>query len=379
MKRIMIVATITLMSLSVWIIKESKAQKDQANAQKYDQQKNWFEINAQGTLKIVRNKKGEIIFGADRMPNEGYSIAYQLLDPKTKKPLGSPRIFFAVGNHYSKDQLKCEECEKLWKRKRDQAIATVTDGTLRINSDFYYLEKEGKLKIVRTIENISNQLVQLIAIRTQYDSRLGSTKATQFGKVRQKLSRDQSPFLVPGHAFNSNFSGFASPNITPSCTACPPYCDLPLNASAGEKELICVDCPKDGSSVLNYLAMSIPVGQYPQTEIDKQRSMGMCQHSIIVDVWNGTAFVDGRNISLGEGEVLCVDCPKGGAENLIVQPVSGRGGIVDPRRNLRNSGLCQLAVDVDKGGAMASDLKNDSQLGPGEHHAVIVILDPERK
>jgi len=384
MKRIVFVALALLFGLSLWIVKDSWAQKSNTNDLGQYQQRNWFEINTWGTLKVVRNRQGREIFGPGRSPNEGYSIAYQRLHPTTKKPIEAPKVFFAVGDHFSEKQLLCEECKR---RQRDQAVATVTtmDGILRINSDFYFLEREGKLKIVRTIENISNYPVRLVSIRAQYDARLGSDKATQFGKdksYKPRKTAQTQPQFAPSSAFVSGFWTPAAPLFHPSCDPCPPYCDLSLIASPGEKELICVECPKDGISVLEYMAISVPVGQYPQTEIDKQKANGECEHSIIVDVWDRHVIVDGKLKNLGEGEVVCVDCPKTGGETLIVQPVSGRGGVIDPKRNLRNSGLCQFAIDVDKGSSLASTLNKgetqDGQLGPGEQQAVVVILDTER-
>jgi len=387
MKKIMFVTLALSFVLSLWIIKGGWAKQSNPNDIGQRQQKNLFDINVWGTLKVVRNKEGKEIFGPGRPPNEGYSIAYQRLNPTTYKPIEAPKVFFADGDHSSEKRLLCEECEKRRKRERDQAVATVTttDGVLRINSDFYFLEKEGKLKIVRTIENISNYPVQLISIRAQYDARLGSNKATQFGKDKSykghKTAQTQ-PQFSPSNAFGSGFWTPAAPLFHPSCDPCPPQCDLSLIASAGEKELICVECPKDGSSILEYMAISVPVGQYPQAVIDKQRANGECDHPIIVDVWNGNVIADGKLRNLGEGDIICVDCPKTGGQTLIVQPVSGRGGAIDPTRNLRNSGLCQLAIDVAKGGSLVTNPKTsvakDGQLDPGEQQAVVVILDTER-
>src|SRR5262245_46743957 len=271
MKRTMFVALALLLGLALWIIKVGWAQKSSTDDVGQRQQKNWFEINTWGTLKVVRNMEGKEIFGPGRPSNEGYSIAYQRLHPRTRKPMEAPRVFFAVGDHYSEKQLVCKECERL---QRDQAVAavTTTDGILRINSYFYFLEKEEKLKIVRAIENISKYPVQLIAIRAQYDARLGSNEATQFGKVKSggppKIAQAQ-PQFAPSNAFVPNFMGPAAPVLFPSCQPCPPACELSLILSKGEREVICVECPEDGSSVLEYMAISVPAGQDPDDAIKK--------------------------------------------------------------------------------------------------------------
>ncbi len=387
MKRIVIVVFVLLSAAGLKVAQYSHAQKNLLYAQKAYQNQNRFEITIQGTLKVVRNKKGEIIFGTDKSPNEGYSIAYQQLNNKTKMPVGKPAVFFAAGDHFSKEQLKCEECERFWKRTQNQAVATATDGILRVNSDFYYSEKEGKLRIVRTVENISTQPVQLIAIRTQYDARLGSDKQTVFGEVRSHKAKQVTSSFNTDNSIITGFLSSPSLLLLPPCQPCPPDCDLPLTASQGEKELICVDCPKDGSSILNYQAISIPNGQYPQNEIDRQKEKGGCQHSVIVDVWNGTIFNDGKLIKLAEGEIICVDCPKDEASNLIVQPVANSTGAGSIKQNLRNSGLCQLAVNAEKRGsafsgqsiAKNSSNKKNGQLAPGEQQQFIVTLDTERE
>jgi len=397
MKRIMFVASALLLGLAFWIIKVGWAQKSNSDDADKCQQKNWFEINTSGTLKVVRDKKGREIFGPGRPPNEGYSITYRRLDPTTKKPMEDPRTFFAVGNQFSEEQLICEECEKYKKRLRDQAIATVTtkDGVLRINSNFYFFEKDGKLKIVRIIENISNYPVQLISIRAQYDARLSSNKATQFGKVKSdrphKIAQSQ-PKFAPSNTFVSGSWTPAAPLFHPSCEPCPPYCDLTLTAGEGEKELICVECPEDGSSVLEYMAINVPKGQDPKAIIDRRKPKGGCEHSIVVDVWDGGVKVDDIDLGkLGIGEVICVDCPKTGGETFIVQPVSILGNAIDSIKNLRDSGRCQLAIHVDNGGfgsanpkmVKASDgqkmvMANDGQIGPGEEQAVVQILTTQK-
>ena len=73
MKRIMFIALALLLGLTLWIIKVGWAQKSNPNDAGQREQKNRFEINAWGTLKVVRNRKGEEIFGPGRPANEGYS------------------------------------------------------------------------------------------------------------------------------------------------------------------------------------------------------------------------------------------------------------------------------------------------------------------
>jgi len=382
MKRTMFVALALLLGLALWIIKVGWAQKSNPDDAGQREQKNWFEINAWGTLKVVRNKEGKVIFGPGRPPNEGYSIAYQRLHPRTRKPIEAPKVFFAVGERYSERQLLCEECEKRRKRQPDQAVATVTttDGVLRVNSGFYFMEEEGKLQIIRTIENISKNPVQLISIRAQYDARLGSNVATQFGKVKpegQHKSSQAQPQFAPSNAFISSFIAPAAPVFFPSCTPCPPDCDPSLIASAGEKELICVECPEDGNSVLEYMTSKIPVGQEPQ------KPTGECEHSIMVDVWNGQVIVGGKPDDRGIGEIICVDCPKTGGETLIVQPITSPGNALDQVKKLRADGQCQLAIHVDNSGSQPTIPKggkaNDGHLGSNEQLAVIEILSTQSK
>lgn len=397
MKRMMFVALALLFGLTLWIIKVSWAQKNKPNeiAQRQQknqhQQQNWFEINAWGTLKVVRNKQGKEIFGPGRPPNEGYSIAYQRLDKRTKKPIGTPKVFFAVGNYYSKEQLSCEECEKRYKRQRNQAVATVTttDGILQINSTFHFLEKEGKLKIVRIIENISNDLVQLISIRAQYDARLGSKEAMQFGKVKphesdkpHKIGQTQ-PKFTPSKAFISGSWTTAAPLFHPPCNPCPPYCDLTLTPVIGEKEIICVGCPKDGSSVLEHMVINASLGQDPQTVIDNWKDQSWCEHSIIVDVWNSQVLVDGKlREDLGTAEIICVDCPKTGDETFIVLPAPIQGNATDTINKMRAEGQCQLAIYTNKGGSGYADPSRskaiDSYLDPEEHLAVDQTLNTQK-
>jgi len=386
MKRMMFIAIAMLLGLALWIINIGWAQKSYHDDVGKRQQKNLFEINVWGTLKVVRNKDGKDIFGPGRPPNEGYSIAYQRLDPKTKKPLEDTRTFFAVGNQFSEEHLICEECEEYQKRLPYQAIATVTtkDGVLRISSNFYFPGKEGNLKIVRIIENISRHPVRLISIRAQYDASLSSNKETQFGKVKSYKSNkigQTRPMFTSSNAFLSGSWTTAAPLFHPSCDPCPPYCDLELTTSEGEKEIICVECPEDGSSVLEYMAIKVPAGKDPDVAIKAQRAKGECEHSIIVDVWNDGFIVDKNDPGkLGIGEVICVDCSKTEGETFIVQPVPIPGNAADPIKNLRDSGLCQLAIHVDKGASLptipTAGNANVGKLGPGEKLAVVEFLNP---
>jgi hypothetical protein len=390
MKRMMFVALALLFGLTLWIIKVGWAQKSDPRGVGQREQNNWFEINAWGTLKVVRNKKGREIFGPKRPPNEGYSIAYQQLHPETKKPIGTPKVFFAVGDSFSEKQLICEECEERQKRKRDQAVATVTttDGILQINSTFHFNEKDGKLKIVRIIENISEVPVQLISIRAQYDARLGSKEAMQFAKVKphesdkpRKIGQTQ-PGFTPSKSFISGSWTTAATLFHKPCDPCPPYCELELTPSSGEKELICVGCPADGSSILEHMTINLSAGQDPQAVINRWKDKGGCEHSIIVDVWNRQVIVDGKlREDLGTGEIICVDCPKTGGETFVVQPAPILGSVIDTIKNMRDSGKCQLAIYANNGGSYYTDPRrgnaNDGYLGPGGHLATIQNLNTQ--
>lgn len=393
MKRIMFVALALLLGLALWTIKVGWAQKSNTDNVGQRQQKNLFEINTWGTLKVVRNKEGKEIFGPRTPPNEGYSIAYQRLDPKTKKPMEAPKVFFAVGDQFSEDQLICEECEEYKMRlqeeykkrlQEDQAIATVTtkDGVLRVSSNFYFIEKEGRLKIVRIIENISKYPVQLISIRAQYDARLIPDKTTQFGKViksdKPNKNDQTQPKLTPSNSFVPGSWTTAAPLLHPTCDPCPPYCDLELKPSQGERELICVECPEDGSSVLEYMTHKVKMGEDLQAIITKLKADRECEHSIVVDVWNGCLAVEDKSEPLGRGDVICVDCPKKGVETFIVQPVSTLGNVMDPIKMLRDSGLCQLAIYVNNGspGPANPNGNNDCLLGPRQQLASVENFYP---
>jgi hypothetical protein len=386
MKRTMFVALALLLGLALWIIKVGWAQKSNTDNVGQRQQKNRFEINDWGTLKVVRDEDGREIFGPGRPPNEGYSIAYRRLDPRTRKPMEAPRAFFAVGAHYSESQLELEECDKECKNKlhRDQAVAAVNtrDGVLCITSNFYFLEREGKLKIVRLIRNISKNPVQLVSIREQYDTRLNSETETQFGKVKPpKISQAQPKFTSP-NAFVSGSWMTAAPIFHPYCDPCPPYCDVTLTLSAGGKEVICVECPKAGSSILEYMAKKVPPGQDPQTLIRNWMDKGgECEHSIIVDVWNGQvkfSVDDKRPGELRIGELICVNCPKTAEATFIVQAVL-EDATYTP-------GQCQLAIHVDKGAYESANPKtgkttanvNDGQIGPNEQMATVQFFNVQK-
>jgi hypothetical protein len=384
MKRTMFVAPALLLGLALWIIKVGWAQKDYRYDAGQGQQKNRFEINDWGTLKVVRNEDGRDIFGPGRPPNEGYSIAYQRLDPRTRKPKEAPRVFFAVGAYYSVRQLVCKECED--KLPLDQAVAAVMtkDEALLVTSKFYFLEKVGKLKIVRLIKNISRYPVQLVSIRAQYDARLSSDTETQFGKVNPPKISQTQPKFAPSNGFISGSWMTAAPLFHPTCDPCPPYCDISLTLSSGEKEIICVECPTAGSSVLEHMAKKVPPGQDPQALIGNLREKGECEHSIIVDVWNGQVTVsadDKRLRGLAVGELICVDCPKTGEETFIVQPV-----LEDETATKRADGQCQLAIHIDKGGYESANPKtgkttakvNVGQIGPNEQMGTVQYLNVQK-
>jgi len=247
--------------LGIWLRQNIQAQKERSAGASPVQTLSRFEQSetGAGTLTVVRNSKGEEIFGKTLNTNEGYSIAYQIQGPLPKKQKASPIAVFATANNHSKDLLICEKCSQknreLQQIDPNAAVATAvtSDHALMITSSFKFDPTTERLAVHRIIENISNdpevcgvpivaRTVKLLSVLLQYHSRLWSGIPPQAGIP--KWGKHPLPSAPPkGKSFISNFLPVTGLAVTSSCGFCPTQCELSVDLKPSSVTTLCVSCP----------------------------------------------------------------------------------------------------------------------------------------
>jgi len=328
MKRMMFVVLGLLFGFSLLIFNDIQARKGESPTQPAR-----FEMSNLGTLSYVRTRQG-VEF---KMPNEGFSLTYQLLDKKGKNPKSSPREIYAIGASISSDLLECKVC-----KQGVATTATTKDGALKVNTNFYLDEEKGVLKIARFIQNLSDSPVRILSAKVQVDARLTTGEPARFGVVDfRKISRT---WPQPGRA-DALVSNLMAPIFQPfnlPCELCPPFCEKFVSVSPGDREVVCVQCREDGKIVWDYKELSAGGSFDPVT----------CPNAVIANGWN---HVSARFSRPPKREVICIDCPTDGNPNASQQRHTSSGGAFDVAliANERAKGKCKFAVIIDREGEKA--------------------------
>ncbi len=329
----MIVAVTLLAGFGGWLISNSQASKTDQSAEKTTYG-NRIEITPWGTLKVIKDKQGMEIFGKERPTNEGFSLSYQLLDPKSDKPASEIRTIYAIGDSFSGNkQEECEICQK----NRSAAITKTKDGVLKITSNFYLDPKSGLLKISRYIENLSKNPVRMAAVRLQHAQSLSSDKPGLFGIIdlkRMKIPNQTSQNRPQPGISNALFSGFMptgafEPDIY--CILCPPYCDtIYLTVSPSQSMYVCAKC--DGNNVL-------------QVDSDQGKivTSANCTDPVKIEGWNG----DLKGVSIdARRQLICLNCEN---SKVVPKALTNTSDAYIKELQSKTPNQCQLALNVDRG------------------------------
>lgn len=148
-----------------------------------------FRVNQYGVLEELKDINGDNYFEKSAPPpHDGYAIAYQILDPKTNKPVNL-QIVYATSDKVSTDQLKIinsgnslsgeikpnvKGCGEVIPASHCKLLAVevqTKDGVLQIANEFWGLGPKDELGIARRIKNLSQTSVQLLALEVQLDDR----------------------------------------------------------------------------------------------------------------------------------------------------------------------------------------------------------------
>jgi hypothetical protein len=111
----MFVALGLLFGLGILIFNDIQARKIDGDAQSLAQQSARFVISEErGTLSYVMTRRG-VEF---KMPNEGFSLTYQVLDRRGKYPKSGPKEIYAISATISSELLECKVWMNCARRKR---------------------------------------------------------------------------------------------------------------------------------------------------------------------------------------------------------------------------------------------------------------------
>ncbi len=156
-----------------------------------------FRVNQYGVLVELKDTNGENYFGKNTPPpHDGYAVAYQVLDPKTRKPMKDPKtgkenlqIVYATSDKISADLLKVLDsgkslsgeikpdvkgCEKEKAENHCKLLTAevrTSDGILQIANEFWGLGPKKEIGIARRIKNISTKPIFVIGLELQLDGR----------------------------------------------------------------------------------------------------------------------------------------------------------------------------------------------------------------
>jgi hypothetical protein len=325
MKRTMFVALGLLFGLSMLIFSDIQARKNGGDTLSLGQQSARFEMSNLGTLSYLRTMRG-VEF---KMPSEGFSLTYQLLDKKGKNPKSRPREIYAIGATISGDLLECKVC-----KQGVATTATTKDGVLKVNTNFHLDERLGVLKVVRFIQNLSDKPVRILSAKVQVDGRLTTGEPARFGVV--DFQRISQMWPQPGRT-DVLVSNLMPPNFQPfnlPCEFCPPHCEKFISVSSGERKVVCVQCEENGDIVWDFKPLRAGESVDPAT----------CPNPVIANGWN---YVPAGFSRPPKREVICIDCP--GAEQ---QHHTSSGGATDAAliASERAKGKCKFAVTIDREG-----------------------------
>jgi hypothetical protein len=343
-----------LFGLGILIFNDIQARKIEGDTQSLDQQSARFVISEErGTLSYVRTRRG-VEF---KMPNEGFSLTYQVLDRKGKYPKSAPKEIYAIGATISSELLECKAC-----KKGVATTVTTKDGVLKVNTNFYLDEEKGVLKIVRFIQNLSNSPVRVLSAKVQVDARLTTVKPAQFGLVDYRRIGQVLPQLGRTDVLVSNLM---APNFQPfdlPCTLCPPDCEKFVSVSSGERKVVCVQCKENGDIMWDVKPLSAGQSVDPAT----------CPNPVIANGWDYVSAVFKRP---PQREVICVDCTTAENPQVSQQHHTSSGGATDASTiaSERAKGKCKFAITIDREG----DKTIAGVLNTGKGSLVTAMTTPE--
>lgn len=362
MKRMMLVAIALLLVFGVWGANTGQHATSVSTIEQQTQYNNRFEITPWGALKTVRDKSGKEVYGKERSPNEGVAISYQQLHPKTKKPIGNPQVAYFFSDK-STEKERCKFCPQ----SRFAVTSKTKDGVLTINSNFYLDPKTGLLKIVRFIQNLSNNPIAIYA-SAQADARLSTETPVNFGIIdpkhlaSMKIAESKGTSFVPGSlpiSLTSSFFGF---DLIPiPCVLCPDRCGESLVTVWPSKDkYVCAECVKGDNSDEMKILWEI-----------RETSSPNCKNPI-------------KLTSTLTSYIVCIDCKKdGGGSTLshnvpLPNPTLLASKINAERDSCKSNDLencCKLAIGVD--GQSKSTFKEAPQnvLGAGQVMAITNTLN----
>ncbi len=342
MKRIIVVALSLMAGLSIWIAKYANAGEGNFSKSAPIEERSRFEKSDWGTLTVVRDKNGNEIFGEGKPTNEGFSVAYQVLDNFTGKPKkgeAEKQVYF--NRRYPIDLTYCPTCQR--RNNINQAVSTAItkDGTLMITSSFEFDPKTELLTVYRRIRNISNEPevskrnvdVNLVSIQVQYEPQLASNKPSYVGLIgaSKKQATSQSN---RANNFASQLSFLSPATLLVPCEYCPPADCTNLTLTLGESEegIICVDCPGDADPVRTRVQLNVPGAS--------------CKHPIKIVEWNSVISGGGglsAGVRPGEDKFVCVHCPKLASDVVTVESFPAFGTTA---ANIANTHSCTAVVRV---------------------------------
>jgi hypothetical protein len=314
-----------------------------------------LEIYDWGTLKSLTDKSGKPIYGKEKPANEGYLIVYQVLDPKTGKPKGELRSIFAIGTTFSRERfvqvvsngvkidakVDAEVDGKVVSTDAVCATATTVDKVLKIDSNFYLDPQTGALNIVRIIQNISEDNVRLVAVRTLHDTGLVPRERTRFGIVDLRKTKTVElknisytpPASKMPRDFAPGFLAIAADPFEVPCTLCPPYCFVSVSVNPGDVKVYCVKCMDENLEVDPSNGVDCPDGTT----------------GIRIEGWDR---LPAGQVGASQWGTICVSCNNHSVESAVI-PGAGGGALSSTVDKMRREGKCALQIDFDRGDGTA--------------------------
>lgn len=287
----------------------------------YPQQKpSFIEANRHGTLRVIRNREGKVLFDEKRPADEGFAFGYQVLDangkPKRNTP---PRIIAAVNDTFSEKLLICPECQK---RNATMAVTSgdTSDKVLRINTTYTFDEKTGAIKVQRALFNISKYPVRLLYAQVQYDAKLRGKD--QANSTRFSFIKDFKPSASPRSStasFGKNWMPaptFFDRVFPLPCEVCPPWCDFNLERLNSSDGFFCPTCEGESKLIWDVFHHQ---GAPPAN----------CVNPIKLDVMsNGYIEVSqsGKTFTLRDGMKVCVECLTDATTGALLPVIVGSVG-----------------------------------------------------
>ena len=338
-----------------------------------------FEKTDWGTLKAIWGPQQKELYGRTRPTNEGYLIAYRTWSQLGKGRPGPVKVVYALGDTFrgyvlqdpqqlqTKFGVTCLVC-----RRNNVSTVITDDGVLRINSNFIFDERNGHVRIVRVIENISSEAaVELLSIQLQHAGGLLDKESPRLGRVmpaRKAVAPKTALWhALPGMSANAWLPEAA--NVSPPCDFCPDNCDRQASLAPSQSLTYCINCNPDSTAPLGYRVSAVPVPAGSKE----------CQHQITLGGWDVKDQLLGAPVGSTGAKtkyaLICVNCPKepGGSPTAVPYLLTRRSASKEEQAKRREELGCALGIEIERVGTPISR----QNLSPQQQQSFEHTLQPQ--